>query len=145
MNTPQSAAESALEAGVTAYNYRLLPTRTCITMDPSIEALVGYSSAEFLGEPALLFDIVHPQDRSHWLRLLAGDVEKARIRMVARDGSVVWCEHTVARISEGGQLVAVRGTLRRIQPPPGRCGRYRPLCVRLVEGSSAGVDDLWEV
>lgn len=145
MKTPQSAAESALEAEVTAYHYRLLPTRTCITMDPSIEALVGYSSAEFLGEPALLFDMVHPHDRSHWLRLLAGDVDTARIRIVARDGSVVWCEHTVARITEGGQLVAVRGTLRRIQPPPGRCGRYRPLCVRLVEGSSAGGDDLWEV
>lgn len=116
-----------------SYEYLLLPERRCVRVDTAVEELLGYAVEDFLSRPSLLFDIVHPQDRRDFFTLLAGDAEDVCIRWMRRDGSSVWCRHTVSRRLEGDQLTAVVGTARRIAPPPGRCGRVHPPCERLGE------------
>ena len=116
-----------------SYEYLLIPERRCMRVDSAVEQLLGYSVEDFLCQPSLLFDIVHPQDRRDFFKLLAGELEHVCIRWVRKDGSSVWCEHTVTRRLEGEQLTEVAGTARRIAPPPGRCGRVRPACERLGE------------
>lgn len=95
---------------------------------------MGYAAGEFLDQPALLFDIVHPQDRALYFKLLAGDISVARLRLVARDGSSVWSKHKVTRVLEADRLVRVIGQIQPTEPPPGHCGRYSPVCIRILEG-----------
>lgn len=122
-----------MEAQRITYEYRFLPERGCVRIDSLVEVMLGYEASDFLANPALLFDILHPQDRGDYFSLLAGDVSMACVRWLRRDGSSVWCEHTLTPRWEAGQLVAVEGVAAQVAPPPGRCGRVRPVCERLVE------------
>ena len=113
------------------YKYTFLPERACTGIDPRVEPLLGYDIADFLGNPAHLFDIVHPQDRADYFSLLSGGVASACIRWLRRDGSSVWCEHVVTLRRHEGTVVSMEGAAWRVAPPPGRCGRMHPACERL--------------
>lgn len=116
-----------------SYRYRLLPDRACEEIAGTVERLSGYAPASFLEDPALLFDIVHPQEHPAFFVLLAGTTDRARLRWIRADGAAVWVEMTACPVWSEGRLVALTGEICRTDPPPGRCARYRPVCVRLLE------------
>jgi PAS domain S-box-containing protein len=75
---------------------------TDIYVSPQVQALLGYSQQEWLANPVLWYDRLHPEDR----RLLDGEFArgcltggpfKAQCRFLSRDGRVVWV-HGEARL-----------------------------------------------
>ncbi|HKE18276.1 MAG TPA: SpoIIE family protein phosphatase [Kofleriaceae bacterium] len=73
-----------------------------VYVSPHIEALLGYSQKEWLEDPFLWYERLHPEDREMWNEeftrgCLRGGPFRADCRFLARDGRVVWV-HGEARI-----------------------------------------------
>jgi PAS domain S-box-containing protein len=73
-----------------------------IYVSPHIEALLGYSQREWLEDPFLWYERLHPDDRTLWndeftRGLQHGGPFRAECRFVARDGRTVWV-HGEARL-----------------------------------------------
>jgi PAS domain S-box-containing protein len=71
-----------------AYNY----------ISPSCERITGYSTQEFEENPALLLDIIHPDDKSFFSRHLDEDLETPKVchlnfRIINRAGEERWISH----------------------------------------------------
>ena len=88
------------------------PEGNIVYTSPSCERITGYRSEEFIANPHLLMDIVHPDDREAYdeHKQLLHD-EKAGIssieyRIVTRDGSERWIEHICRPLfgKDGGYL-----------------------------------------
>ena len=64
-------------------------------VSPHVEQLLGYTQAEWLGDPFLWYQRLHPDDRGLWNDEFArgcrrGGPFRAECRFLARDGRVVW-------------------------------------------------------
>ena len=87
-----------------------------IYSSPQVEALLGYSLAEWKQDRDLFVRILHPEDRQRVLdahrRAHEGDGLSLEYRLIARDGRVVWV-HDEARTIPGpfGTPVALQGYL----------------------------------
>jgi|GEM_PF-2165347 len=100
------------------YRYHYQPQRGYEYMSPSALALYGYSPADFYNDSRLLTKIVHPDDR----KLLedrpsgrARSAEPATVRIITKDGKMVWIERRVSYIyDDDGALVAAQGITRDI-------------------------------
>lgn len=80
-------------------------------ISPQIEALLGFSQAEWLENPFLWFRRLHPEDQERWAeefaRTCATGVQfKSEYRLIARDGRVVWVhgECQLVQDDAGGPL-----------------------------------------
>ena len=112
-----------LLASVTDYVYtvtidRGLPIAT--SHGAGCEAVTGYSSDEFEGDPELWMRIICEEDRpavqAHTARVLNGQTPSpVEFRLVHKNGSVRWVKHrAVAHRNELGQLVAYDGLVSDI-------------------------------
>jgi PAS domain S-box-containing protein len=77
-------------------------------VSPQIEAALGFTQEEWLGDPVLWYQQIHPQDKARWSAeaaqtLLTGDPLRSVYRVLARDGRVVWfhCEVKMVRHADG--------------------------------------------
>jgi PAS domain S-box-containing protein len=77
-------------------------------VSPQIEAILGFSQEEWLGNPILWFRQLHPDDKYRWSQEAAqlfatGDPLKSTYRVLARDGKTVWmrCEAKMVRRDNG--------------------------------------------
>lgn len=84
-------------------------------VSPQIETLLGYSQKEWLDDPVLWFDRLHPEDRELWNQEFARGVAtggpfRAQCRVLARDGHVVWI-HGEARLvrDDSGRPLFLQG------------------------------------
>lgn len=64
-------------------------------VSPQIEKLLGFSQEEWLEDPFLWFNQLHPEDRDRWVTEFArtcatGANFRSEYRLLARDGRVVW-------------------------------------------------------
>jgi len=82
-------------------------------VSPQIADILGYSPEEWMADPGLWVERLHPDDRDRALkqenRMLGGDVSNGTpidYRMVRRDGSIVWIldEAVLEPDSEGTQV-----------------------------------------
>lgn len=78
-------------------------------VSPQIEAILGYSQAEWLSNPVLWYERLHPGDKQRWNLEFAETVAtgapfRAAYRFLARDGRTIWL-HGEVRIArdEAGQ------------------------------------------
>ncbi len=88
-----------------------------IYVSPQVEELLGYPADEWIGNPTLLHEAVHPDD----LELVLADAERLRTngdpvrseyRYLAADGSVVWVlDETILVRDERGTPLWVQGFL----------------------------------
>jgi PAS domain S-box-containing protein len=66
-------------------------------MSPSCERVTGYSQAEFEADPALLYEVIHPDDRPlmerHQQDGRYADEGSIDFRIVRRDGEIRWIAH----------------------------------------------------
>lgn len=73
------------------------PAREILFMSPSCERVTGYSRAEFLAEPDLLYRIIHPEDQhlmaDHRIDAAHKDESGVDFRIVRRDGEIRWIAH----------------------------------------------------
>jgi PAS domain S-box-containing protein len=89
-----------------------------IYISPQIEGLLGYSADEWLGEPELFVNLLHPDDRERVLAdhdrvFAAGDSSWSfEYRLVARDGRTVWLRDDAVVVKDDkGKPLYVQGFL----------------------------------
>ena len=91
--------------------------RRKLYITPQIEAMLGFSSAEWLADPELWFKQLHPDDRERVLTEFYNRHEKGKpihseYRLLARDGHIVWVYDEAAVVrDEGGQPCFIQGVM----------------------------------
>ena len=68
---------------------------SCVYISPQVEAMFGYSPAEWSAEPKLFSRLLHPEDRekvldAHESANADGPRLRCEYRLVARDGRIIW-------------------------------------------------------
>ncbi len=108
-------AENALDV---IYRYRVHPAFSTEYISPAAAAICGRKPEEFLANPDLGFQLVHPDDRTvaMAMRVHPRDFEDSyRLRWLHPDGRVVWAEHRDRPVFDAeGRLVAIEGIGRDI-------------------------------
>jgi PAS domain S-box-containing protein len=86
-----------------------------VYVSPQIEALLGFSQAEWMSDPVLWFRQLHPEDRELWNHEFArgcatGGPFRAECRFLTKRGEIVWV-HGEARLipDESGRPVLLQG------------------------------------
>src|SRR5918995_4627437 len=95
-----------------AYRFRLSPERRFEYLTPSIADISGYQPDELYADPALVLRLVHPDDHEALRRLFTSEApdERLRLRLVHRDGRIIWMQHhTVAVYEEQGTIAGIDG------------------------------------
>ena len=123
----------ALVENLPAVIYQVAPDddRRTIYVSPHVETALGYSRDEWLGQPDIWMELLHPDDReqilaAHDLHNETGQPWSREYRLIANDGRVVWFRDvaTLVRNDDGHpehwlgvqlditELKAVEGELR---------------------------------
>jgi PAS domain S-box-containing protein len=100
----------ALVENLPAVIYQVAPDddRRTIYVSPHVETALGYSRDEWLGQPDIWMELLHPDDReptlaAHDLHNETGRPWSREYRLIANDGRVVWFRDvaTLVRDDEG--------------------------------------------
>jgi diguanylate cyclase (GGDEF)-like protein/PAS domain S-box-containing protein len=87
-------------------------------VNPAVEALTGYSPQEFYDDPLLWYRLSEPdQVEDVRARVASGfdEAQSVQVRMVRRDGNVIWTEHKIVPLRDHtGTVIAVTGIARDI-------------------------------
>jgi PAS domain S-box-containing protein len=84
-------------------------------VSPQIEAMLGYSQQEWLGNPILWYERLHPEDKARWNTefsrfLMLDEPFRSVYRFIARDGQVVWVRGEVKIVRDAlGRPVYLQG------------------------------------
>jgi len=78
---------------------------SCVYISPQVEAMFGYSPAEWSAEPRLFSRLLHPDDRKNVLDAheradADGPGLRCEYRLVARDGRIVWVREETATVRD---------------------------------------------
>jgi PAS domain S-box-containing protein len=125
--TESKAAEDALRKSEAKYRivaentydweFWLSPDLKFIYSSPSCERITGYTAEEFVANPHLLCDIIHPDDRPSFLTHQRAEVRHGDLefRVYTRDGEMRWLHHTCMPVFDAeGQFMGNRGSNRDI-------------------------------
>ncbi|MDA8339103.1 MAG: DUF3365 domain-containing protein, partial [Nitrospiraceae bacterium] len=89
-----------------------------VFMSPSCEHITGYTQEEFLNNPHLLCDIVHPEDKAvykeHMDDFMAPQHEEIEFRIVTKDGQVKWLSHVCGPIYVDNKFLGRRVSNRDV-------------------------------
>ena len=92
-----------------------------IYISPQIERLLGYTAAEWVADPQLYIDSIHPEDRDRVLEEIiarnasGGLAPSYDYRLLARDGTVIWVrDDEIVVTDEDGAPVAAHGYLQDV-------------------------------
>ncbi len=100
------------------WEYWITEDREIIFMSPSCEHITGYPQEEFTSNAALLWDIVHPDDRhifeGHMNDFMMLKHEEIQFRIVAKNGDVKWISHICGPIYAEDRFVGRRVSNRDI-------------------------------
>lgn len=100
------------------YRFEIFPVQKVGYISPSIGQLTGYTPEELYGDTGLIAKVVHPGDLGAFERAIRGERDEnspLRLRLLARDGSVIWTEHRVRTVRDPeGRPVAIEGVAREI-------------------------------
>ncbi len=87
-----------------------------IDVNPKFPEKLGFKKEELIGKTSK--GIVHPDDleklRRVFKSVLSGNVERAEIRFVTRNGETIWCDLVEWPIFDNGEVVEVEGIVRDI-------------------------------
>jgi PAS domain S-box-containing protein len=89
----------------------------CLYISPQVSSMLGYSPAEWLAQPGLFFQLVHPEDRDRVTDEIAETSAattplRSEYRMLSRDGRVVWVlDEAVTVRDDDGRPLYVQGFL----------------------------------
>jgi PAS domain S-box-containing protein len=87
---------------------------------PSCERVTGYSAPELVGDPALITQMVHPEDQGVWEQHLCDVADKpgpqtVLFRIQRKDGGVRWIEHSCQPVTgKEGKLLGARASNRDV-------------------------------
>jgi PAS domain S-box-containing protein len=122
-NLRQSEAKFRILADKTYYmEFWTNPEGRYIFVSPSYERITGHDPDEFMENPRLWRDLVHPEDLPIFDRHLQEQEQKEKsamqeiqFRIIRPDGSILWIGHSCQRIfDEEGHFLGIRGSNRDI-------------------------------
>ena len=100
------------------YLYRVKPEARYEYVSPSVTRLTGYSPEEHYDDPEITLKMAHPHDRpllAALIRAPSAFSDPVTIRLVRKDGSLLWTEHRIAAIYDAtANVVAIEGIARDI-------------------------------
>lgn len=102
------------------WEYWETPEHALRYCSPSCERITGYSAAEFIADPKLQEQIIHPEDADLWRAhhhgaLAAREAKIAEFRIRRKDGDTRWVEHTSQPVlGENGIFLGVRASNRDV-------------------------------
>jgi PAS domain S-box-containing protein len=130
--TGRKRAEDALRASEEKYRlvaenipvmvYSALPDEHSTNLFTSgwVVELTGYSAQEFMDDPELFGNLIHPDDREYvWQQVEVLRREKKTLdleyRIVVRDGSIKWIrDRTTSMVDENGETTRINGFMEDI-------------------------------
>jgi PAS domain S-box-containing protein len=99
----------ALVENLPAVIYQVAPDddRRTIYVSPHVETALGYSRDEWLGQPDIWMELLHPDDReqtlaAHDLHNETGRPWSREYRLIANDGRVVWFRDVATLVRDDG-------------------------------------------
>lgn len=97
----------------------LVPEVKFTYMSPSVEDILGYPLEDYLKNPMLPFEIVHPEDHETQMSKINGNTDFSKmfqLRYKHKDGYYVWLEdYVIPTFNENGELIAAESITRNIQ------------------------------
>ena len=100
------------------YRINLVPERRFEYVSPAVEQMIGYTPEEHYQDSELVYNIVHPDDRSLQQQLECADEDcraPKELRWVGKNGQIIWTEQRNLLIRDrDGQVVAMEGIARDI-------------------------------
>ncbi len=91
-------------------------------VSPQIEALLGFTSKEWIEDPVLWHRQLHPEDRERWNKQFAptcasGTPFNSIYRFLAKDGHTVWVHGSARMVRDGeGKLLFLQGVAFDVTP-----------------------------
>ena len=87
------------------WEYWIAPDGEFVYISPSCERLTGYSALEFIENPSILREIVHPDDQDHFERHiieshLRTEICRLDFRIIRRDYEQRWIEHCCQPVTD---------------------------------------------
>ena len=88
-------------------------------ISPSCQRVTGYTQADFISNPNLVYDIIHPEDRSvmdaHIADIRHEDEGSLDFRIVRKDGGIRWIAHGCRAVyAKDGRFLGRRASNRDI-------------------------------
>lgn len=87
-------------------------------INPAVGRITGYTPEEFYADPTLFFQRVYPEDRpllDLYLKNPTALEKPLAIRMIRKDGSVIWLEHKYVPVyNRKKKIIAIEGIARDI-------------------------------
>ena len=102
---------------VVTYVHPLGERGKCLYVSPQVSPMLGYSAEEWLAQPDLFFQLVHPEDRERVTDEIAETSAsttplRSEYRMLSRDGRVVWVHDEAVTVrDDDGRPLYVQGFL----------------------------------
>jgi len=100
------------------YLYRVRPEARYEYVSPSVTRLTGYTPQEHYDDPEITLKMAHPHDRpllAALIRAPGAFSDPVLLRLIRKDGSVLWTEHRIAAIYDAtANVVAIEGIARDI-------------------------------
>lgn len=100
------------------YRITTVPERVFEYVSPSSSQITGYTPEEHYADPDLGFRLVYDEDRPVFEAALRGEIPPTTpvtLRLIRRDGSLVWTEQRVTPIYDpNGEMTALEGIARDI-------------------------------
>lgn len=100
------------------WEYWVKENMEIVFISPSCERITGYSQQEFLENPHLLCDIVHPEDKAichaHMEDFRASEHNEMEFRIITKDGQVKWLSHMCGPIYVDNKFLGRRVSNRDI-------------------------------
>ena len=100
------------------YRLHLLPELSFEYISPAITKISGYPPGTFYEDPNRIFQILHPEDRPVFEKMLRDPKKHEKpvtLRWIRKDGTVIWTERRIVPIEDGqGNVWAIEGIVRDV-------------------------------
>ncbi len=86
-------------------------------ISPSAKKIIGYRPKDFYADPALIYNVIHPEDRHIMKSILNGSpdyMKKVLLRYVHKNGQCLWIEQNLSPLYEEGKVIGIQGIARDI-------------------------------
>jgi diguanylate cyclase (GGDEF)-like protein/PAS domain S-box-containing protein len=108
-------AESAADV---VYRLKVGPLPQFEYMNPAVQSVLGYVANDFYDKPGLVLELTHEDDIGRVLelgRIGVDDTQSVQLRMMRRDGTMIWTEHRVVPLRDAhGVVTAIAGIARDV-------------------------------